>query len=50
MIMNLKRFAVCVLTLICLLYAMPAFAGDVWGEEDRPDFTMYVDSSVITPG
>lgn len=48
-IMNLKKFMVCFLALF-LIQAAPAWAGIIDGEEDRPEFTMYVDSSVITPG
>ena len=37
--------------MFAFVFALPqaAYAGEVWGEEDKPDFNMYVDSSVITP-
>lgn len=49
--MNLKKMVLTAL-MFAFAFVLPqtALAGDVWGEEDRPEFTMYVDSSVITPG
>ncbi len=54
--MNLKKMATNIglitVLMFAFVFALPqaAYAGEVWGEEDKPDFNMYVDSSVITPG
>ncbi len=54
--MNLKKMATNIglitVLMFAFVFALPqaAYAGEVWGEEDKPQFVMYVDNAVITPG